>query len=91
MGVKPRLNVKNKVLNYHKYIYRLNIITGMALIPLEITADDHHIGENTGIIYFKGYRLGYSDSETIAWFPSVNTIIRERVDNPDYKSRRDRR
>jgi hypothetical protein len=76
-------------LGYHKYIYKLQIVGGLALIPIEITADNHHIGEKTGVIYFKE-SIPFSD-KCIAWYPTVNTIISERIDNPDYIIQQDRR
>jgi len=75
-------------LGYHKYIYKIQIVGGLALIPIEITADDHHIGEKTGIIYFKR-DIPYS-SEYIAWYPTSCTIITERIGNPDYIKQTDR-
>lgn len=67
----------------HRYIYKLNITGGLALIPLEITADDHFIGKQAAMIYFhEEDRKG--DTSVIRWFPINNTIIMERIDNPDY-------
>jgi len=76
-------------MGHHQYLYKLNIITGIALIPLEVTADDHTIGEKSNMIYF--HESGYRTNTTIAWYPSGSTIIRERIDNPDYVRYHERR
>ena len=62
----------------------------MALIPLELTADDHIIHGESGIICFHTEQKHTSRVKTISWYPIVNTIIREVVANPDYKTPRDR-
>ena len=71
--------------NSHEFLYKLHIITGLALIPIEITADSHIINGKTGMIEFESYRKGYNGKEDIAWYPIVSTIISEKVDNPEYR------
>lgn len=68
----------------HEYIYKLNIIGGMALIPLELTADDLYVGDTEGILYFREKNRHNSGYTIIAWYPVNNTIIRERLENPDH-------
>lgn len=75
-------------MRYHKKIYKLKIITGLALIPLDITADSHVIGEKTRMIYFNE-DIPYNNI-LLSCYPVNSTIISDIIDNPNYIERDER-
>ncbi len=68
-----------------RYIYKLEIIGGLALIKKEVEAD--YITFQSDKYIFKenmGGNVIAHDDKVVAYYPVVNTIISSIEDNPDY-------
>jgi len=69
-------------LREHKYIFKLQITGGLALINVEVYADYFEVNKESQMLEFREHIK--FDSNTMGWYPIGCTIISERIKNPDY-------
>lgn len=68
----------------HRYIFKLELMGGLALIQKEITADFFETNTDAGNYIFKSNNDDYC-SGLLGHYPICNTIIVSIDENPDYE------
>lgn len=62
-----------------RYTYKLLVNVGMAMIPMEIDADNV-------VLTDKGAYCFQRKKKNVAYYPITTTIISDIIDNPDYEA-----
>lgn len=70
----------------YRFIFKLEIISGLALIPKEVECDYYEAKEGTYI--FHSRNKNYCEG-ILGRYPIINTIIHSINENPDYVDPRD--